>query len=144
MAMERFAFEFETGREQPEAKLELAADILNSIVNLVVVGDARGQITYVSPSAERILGYTPAELLGDGWWQLERGPESNISQERAYVMRAAAGAAPGPQGPRRAAPNTHADSGDQAPRGRAAVPNSPRMAAGYGRNRRRRASRVGG
>src|SRR5438552_11559554 len=94
MTMEKFAFGFETGHALPEAKLELAADILNSIVNLVIIGDARGQVTYVSASAERILGYTPAELLGDGWWKLERGPESNIVEERAYVMRAAAGAIP--------------------------------------------------
>ena len=83
-----------TARKQAEAALALSANILDSLVNLVVVGNARGEITYVSPSVEKILGYTPQEMLGEGWWKVERASSLDLQNERAYVMAAAAGKIP--------------------------------------------------
>jgi len=56
-----------------------------------------------------------------------------------------AGATPGPPGPRRAAPNTHADSGGPTPQGRAAVPgNKPRPVPILIRSRHRGHSKAAG
>ena len=48
----------------------LAEDILQAIETLVCVMNSQGQMVYVSPAVERILGYTPQEVLGDAWWRL--------------------------------------------------------------------------
>ena len=42
--------------------------VLQQLNNLVVVVDHEGEVTYVGPSAERILGFKTGELLGDKWW----------------------------------------------------------------------------
>lgn len=43
--------------------------VLTRLNNLVVVVDAAGQVSYVSPSSERILGFSPQQLEGNGWWE---------------------------------------------------------------------------
>jgi len=42
--------------------------VLQQLNNLVVVVGHQGEVTYVGPSAERILGFKTGELLGDKWW----------------------------------------------------------------------------
>ncbi|HWY97455.1 MAG TPA: SpoIIE family protein phosphatase [Bacteroidia bacterium] len=42
--------------------------VLQQLNNLVVVVDSGGKVTYVGPSAERMLGFKTGELLGDKWW----------------------------------------------------------------------------
>jgi len=42
--------------------------VLQQLNNLVVVVDSYGEVTYVGPSAERMLGFKTGELLGDKWW----------------------------------------------------------------------------
>ena len=42
--------------------------VLQQLNNLVVVVDHEGEVAYVGPSAERILGFKTGELLGDKWW----------------------------------------------------------------------------
>ena len=42
--------------------------VLKQLNNLVVVVDSDGEVTYVGPSAERMLGFKTGELLGDKWW----------------------------------------------------------------------------
>jgi two-component system, sensor histidine kinase and response regulator len=80
-----------TERRQVESELELSANILRSIGNLVIVADATGTITYVSPSAKTLLGYEPHELIGDGWWHIKSFTTEQIAEEKAYVARAAKG-----------------------------------------------------
>jgi len=46
----------------------LAEDILNAVETIVAVTNGDGHLVYISPAAERILGYPVAELLGDQWW----------------------------------------------------------------------------
>ncbi len=81
-----------TTRVEADSRLALLADITRSIANLVVVVDSTGQITYASESVRSILGYEPAEIMGDGWWRIPRllTPEQ-LADEREYVMRAARG-----------------------------------------------------
>src|SRR6185312_9267456 len=42
--------------------------VLQQLNNLVVVVDSFGKVSYVGPSAERMLGFKANELLGDQWW----------------------------------------------------------------------------
>jgi PAS domain S-box-containing protein len=53
-----------------QAKLLLSDQILERVNVLVLVADAQGSISYVSPSVKTMLGFEPAELLGDGWWRV--------------------------------------------------------------------------
>lgn len=66
-----------TARKLVERQLELSDQILRRINAIVVVANGQGQITYVSPSTTRLLGFTAAELLGYGWWRHEgRNPQT--------------------------------------------------------------------
>ncbi len=42
--------------------------VLQQLNNLVVVVGSDGEVAYVGPSAERMLGFKTGELLGDKWW----------------------------------------------------------------------------
>ena len=46
--------------------------ILAKLNSLIVVVNHQGRVEYVSPSAKRILGFEPEQLLGEGWWDLTR------------------------------------------------------------------------
>ncbi|MBL1233418.1 MAG: SpoIIE family protein phosphatase [Vicingaceae bacterium] len=46
--------------------------ILEQLNSLIVVVNQSGSVEYVSPSAKRILGFEPTQLLGEGWWNLTR------------------------------------------------------------------------
>jgi PAS domain S-box-containing protein len=46
--------------------------ILAKLNSLIVVVNHQGKVEYVSPSAKRILGFEPEQLLGEGWWELTR------------------------------------------------------------------------
>jgi PAS domain S-box-containing protein len=74
-----------------KTNIDLFSSVLGEVGNLVIVSDSHGAIVYVSPSVTRLLGYEQAEILGQGWWELERLSNGNIETERQNVMRAAAG-----------------------------------------------------
>lgn len=42
--------------------------VMQQLNNLVVVVEPGGNVSYVGPSAERMLGFKAHELLGDQWW----------------------------------------------------------------------------
>jgi PAS domain S-box-containing protein len=46
--------------------------ILEKLNSLIVVVNNSGKVEYVSPSAKRILGFEPEQLIGEGWWNLTR------------------------------------------------------------------------
>lgn len=46
--------------------------ILEKLNSLIVVVNQSGKVEYVSPSAKRILGFEPEQLMGEGWWNLTR------------------------------------------------------------------------
>ena len=83
-----------TERKQYEEKLRLSDEILQRIGTLVLVADAQAQITYISPSVRTILGYEPADLLGDRWWELGRDDPIEREREKKYVARCATGEIP--------------------------------------------------
>src|ERR1700739_4306330 len=46
--------------------------ILQNLNTLIVVIDPKGEVSYTSPSVQRLLGFNTTELLGTGWWNLPR------------------------------------------------------------------------
>ncbi|MGP8214642.1 MAG: SpoIIE family protein phosphatase [Bacteroidia bacterium] len=48
--------------------LRVFNSVLQQLNNLIVVVGSDGEVTYVGPSAERMLGFKTGELLGDKWW----------------------------------------------------------------------------
>ncbi len=77
-------------RHEAEARIRLSDEILGRVGNLVLVADQTGNITYVSPSITPILGYSPDEVLGQGWLELTREDAEIRDQERGYLAEAAA------------------------------------------------------
>lgn len=56
--------------------------ILEKINSLIVVVNKTGNVEYVSPSAKRILGFEPEQLMGDGWWNLTR---DNVDDRKSII-----------------------------------------------------------
>lgn len=46
--------------------------ILEKLNTLIVVLGSDGNVEYVSPSVQRLLGFGQSQLLGEGWWNLTR------------------------------------------------------------------------
>ena len=44
--------------------------IINSVDSMIFVSDRDGHVIFASPSVEKMLGYTPNEILGDKWWNI--------------------------------------------------------------------------
>jgi two-component system cell cycle sensor histidine kinase/response regulator CckA len=83
-----------TERKQAEEKLQLSDEILQRVNALVLVGDANGEVTYVSPSVKRILKYEPADILGDGWWNVSQDNEEGRKRGKDFIARCARGEIP--------------------------------------------------
>ncbi|MBS1636381.1 MAG: PAS domain S-box protein [Bacteroidetes bacterium] len=58
-------------------KLIFADSVINKGNSLVVAGNKKGEIIYVSENVKQILGYDKEEVLGDKWWQVtaENNPD---------------------------------------------------------------------
>jgi len=61
--------------------------ILEKLNSLIVVVNKLGKVEYVSPSAKRILGFEPEQLMGDGWWNLTRDDEHERNDIRELALR---------------------------------------------------------
>lgn len=59
--------------------------ILERLNNLIVVANPEGAVEYVSPSVKAMLGYEPAELLGDGWWNNTKSNEDEVVLFKDYI-----------------------------------------------------------
>jgi|ERR1700757_4845678 len=46
--------------------------ILQNLNTLIVVINPKGEVSYTSPSVQRLLGFETSALLGNGWWDLPR------------------------------------------------------------------------
>ena len=51
---------------------------------LSIVANKHGEIVFISPSARNLLGYTPKELVKEGWWTLDNLREGWINRE--YIL----------------------------------------------------------
>lgn len=56
--------------------------ILEKLNSLIVVVNQTGNVEYVSPSAKKILGFEPEQLMGEGWWNLTR---DNVDDRKSII-----------------------------------------------------------
>jgi PAS domain S-box-containing protein len=61
--------------------------ILEKLNSLIVVVNKYGKVEYVSPSAKRILGFEPEQLMGEGWWNLTRDNEREREDIRSLAFQ---------------------------------------------------------
>ena len=73
----------------------LAEDILNTVETLICVVDGNGELVYVSPAVERMLGYPACDMLGEGWWERAYSGDPEFGRAvRDRVTRTARGELP--------------------------------------------------
>lgn len=71
-------------------RLKLISSVRNSHSNLEklnvlsIVANKEGEIVFISPSVQGLLGYEPRELVKDGWWRSQNLREGWISRE--YIL----------------------------------------------------------
>jgi len=71
-------------------RLKLISSVKNSYASLEklnvlsIVANKDGEIVFVSPSAQNLLGYEPKELVKDGWWNAKNLQEGWISRD--YIL----------------------------------------------------------
>ena len=68
-------------RLQVVDKLKFSHEIFNKLNILTVVANKSGKVLYVSPSVKILLGFEPADLLGDRWWKKANLKNSWIPQQ---------------------------------------------------------------
>jgi PAS domain S-box-containing protein len=61
--------------------------ILEKLNSLIVVVNKSGKVEYVSPSAKRILGFEPEQLMGEGWWELTRDNATEREDIRSLALK---------------------------------------------------------
>ncbi|MDB4907436.1 MAG: hybrid sensor histidine kinase/response regulator [Gemmatimonadetes bacterium] len=74
---------------------ELFRALTENSAEMISVRDATGAFTYVSPSAARLLGYAPEELVGHTAMDLVHPDDRERLRERLGVVLATRGVAPG-------------------------------------------------
>ena len=72
----------------------LAEDILGAVQTLLIVSNGEGDIVYAAPAINRILGFKPEEVLGNGWWELVGRVEGNPEDRRRQAALEAQGQVP--------------------------------------------------
>jgi PAS domain S-box-containing protein len=60
--------------------------ILHNLNTLLVVVNPNGEVNYVSPSVQRLLGFDSSELLGNGWWKLPRASEEGGALVKNQIL----------------------------------------------------------
>lgn len=69
-------------------RLFFADTTINTGTSLVIASNKDGDIVFASKNFEQILGYTEAELLGDGWWQIRsEDPSYNQKVKESVVAK---------------------------------------------------------
>ncbi len=72
-------------------EVRLSYEILNQLDNLVVLTNELGQVIYVNQASKKMLGYLPAELLGDHWWFSVYSDEEQRTRDWDYAKKAVQG-----------------------------------------------------
>ncbi len=71
-------------------RLNLIASVKNSYTNLEklnilsIIANKKGEIVFISPSVESLLGYKPKELIRDGWWDNKNLHDAWINRD--YIL----------------------------------------------------------
>jgi PAS domain S-box-containing protein len=67
-------------------RLAFADTTINNSRSLVLAADESGHIIFVSKSVRQILGYTEAEVLGEGWWKIRTDDHEENERIRQQVQ----------------------------------------------------------
>lgn len=77
-----------------EENLRFADEILQRAGAIVLSCDQYGRIKYVSPAVTEVLGFTPEELLDNGWWEKSRSSAMEANKEKQYFIDVLSGHKP--------------------------------------------------
>lgn len=77
-----------------QEKIHFANEIVNKGNSLTIATNKIGEVTFCSDTVTRILGYTPNEVMGYGFWKLTEDPEfnsaayhENFIDNRLYIRK---------------------------------------------------------
>ena len=75
-------------------KFRFANEIVNKGNSLTIAGNKKGEISFCSDTITAILGYTPEEVMGFGFWELTEDPDfigtdyhNDIVENTAYIRK---------------------------------------------------------
>ncbi len=66
--------------------IDVQDQILDKLNTLIVVLNNDGSIDYVSKSAQTLLGYNSAELIGNNWWEITRFSKPEGEQVKGKIL----------------------------------------------------------
>lgn len=72
-------------RQNMMNRLMFADSAINSSWSIVLAAESSGKIIYASQSVYAMLGYTPEEMLGDGWWKIRTENQDENERIRRQV-----------------------------------------------------------
>jgi len=76
-----------TERKEYEQELEYYEQLIDTFDDIATVIDPEGEITFVSPSVRRVLGYTPDDLVGQNGFEYQPPETAKAVQEAIeYVI----------------------------------------------------------
>jgi len=67
-------------------RMDFSDRILNKTDSIVIAADRKGNIVYTNDGATRALGYSMAEILGDGWWKIRGESKESNEEVKQRVM----------------------------------------------------------
>jgi PAS domain S-box-containing protein len=77
-----------TERKEYEEELEYYEQLIDTFDDIATVIDPKGEITFVSPSVRRVLGYNPDELVGQNGFEYQPPETAKAVQEAIeYVIK---------------------------------------------------------
>jgi len=71
-------------RKQAQVQITCLQGIINNLNEIVLHFDKEGQVIYANSAITRILGYTPQEVMGDGWHSLMQFDTEQIRALQNY------------------------------------------------------------
>lgn len=72
-------------KEEKENKLN--QDILKNIKSIILVSKNNGDVIYVSPSVNKILGFSHTELVGKGWWENTYKSDYEAQKSKEAILK---------------------------------------------------------
>jgi PAS domain S-box-containing protein len=75
-------------RRRAQVQLNLQEHIINNLNEMVLLINGEGELFFVNEVVEQLLGYKPAELFGDGWWETMFPHPNRRHEKKAAAARA--------------------------------------------------------
>jgi PAS domain S-box-containing protein len=88
------AIQAAVARRRADEQSQIQRGIINSLNEIVLLLDEEGRVTFANPAVESLTGYAPADVLGDGWWELVYPDDLQRRQYQANMAERARSRAP--------------------------------------------------